>query len=472
MNLSAPRSLTTRLVLTAVALVTAVTLLIAGVTTLIMRDYLIGKLDQQVAGALGPRGDRDAPGMDRGRGDDLRCGPGPRNHTLVLPMSGSGGGVLDDNCDYETLSDKATERVRAVPTDGEAHTVDLGRQGSYRVVIASTPAGEDVALGLPMNDIDDTIGSLLLWSLLLSLFGVVGAGALGTALVRRQLRPLREVAATAHEVTAQDLSLGVPDLTARVPDRLTDPTTEVGQVGSALNTLLQHVDEALLARHASEQQVRQFVADASHELRTPLSTIQGYAELSRRSPDDASMLSGAMTKVETEAGRMAALVEDLLLLARLDAGRPLASAEVDLTHLLLEAVADARVVAPDHQWRLELPDEPVAVVGDELRLHQAITNLLNNARHHTPSGTTVTVALAAGDPTLITIHDNGPGLPETLRGQAFDRFSRGDDSRARTSGGAGLGLSIVSAIAAAHGGSARLDSRPGDTTFTITVPQK
>ena len=295
---------------------------------------------------------------------------------------------------------------------------------------------------------------------------------LGQLLVRRTLRPLREVAQVAHEVTALPLDTGSVGETVRVPDRLTDEGTEVGQVGASLNSLLGHVEGALDARHRSEQQVRQFLADASHELRTPLTTIHGYAELSRRTPDDPTALASALGKVETEAGRMSGLVEDMLLLARLDSGRPLAREEVDLTRLLLEAVADARVVAPEHRWRLDLPDEPLTLVGDESRLHQVITNLLNNARCHTPPGTTVTVRAGSDDRTLrVEVHDDGPGLPPELLDEAFDRFSRGDTSRTRASGGAGLGLSLVSAIAAAHRGTASVTSRPGDTTFTVTLPR-
>jgi two-component system OmpR family sensor kinase len=257
-----------------------------------------------------------------------------------------------------------------------------------------------------------------------------------------------------------------------VPTDLTDEQSEVGQVGAALNTLLDHIDEALAARHKSEQQVRQFVADASHELRTPLATIHGYAELSRRTPEDAEALLLALGKVETEADRMSDLVADLLLLARLDSGRPLAREDVDLTRLLLEAVADARVIAPGHKWQLALPDEPVTVVGDDARLHQVITNLLNNARSHTPAGTTVTVTARVQDEQVVVeVHDDGPGLPPELGDEVFDRFTRGDSSRTRASGGAGLGLSLVSAIAEAHHGTATVRSRPGDTTFTVTLPR-
>jgi two-component system OmpR family sensor kinase len=271
-----------------------------------------------------------------------------------------------------------------------------------------------------------------------------------------------------------------------VPEHLTDARTEVGQVGSALNTLLVHVESSLAQRHRSEQQVRQFVADASHELRTPLTTIAGYTELARRRPDDAGAVTTALGKVEEESARMTAMVEDLLLLARLDAGRPLARETVDLSRLLVEAVSDARVVAPDHRWRLQLPAESVEVTGDADRLHQVVSNLLANARKHTPAGTTVTVT---GTASGFSVHDDGPGFPPGLAATAFERFVRGDTSRTRTAdgaargtvaggtvaggtvaGGAGLGLSLVHAIVTAHGGSVALVSHPGSTTLTVLLP--
>jgi two-component system OmpR family sensor kinase len=293
----------------------------------------------------------------------------------------------------------------------------------------------------------------------------------GTLLVRRQLRPLREVAATAHEVSTMPLSSGAIGTTVRVPEKLTDEHTEVGQVGAALNTMLEHVEDALDERHRSETQIRQFVADASHELRTPLATIHGYAELSRRTTDDPTQLVRAMSKVESEADRMSSLVEDMLLLARLDAGRPLARDEVDLTRLVLETVGDARVVGPEHHWSLDLPDEPVLVPGDEQRLHQVVTNLTNNARRHTPPGTTVTVgARSDGDEVVLSVTDDGPGMPPDLVRTAFERFTRGDSSRTRESGGAGLGLSLVQAISSAHHGSVSVESQPGRTRFEVRLP--
>ena len=321
-----------------------------------------------------------------------------------------------------------------------------------------------VLAGLPTDDVDDAVGSLVRWELALGALAVLLAGVGGSLVVRRQLRPLSDVAATAHAVAEHPLDTGDVGVLARVPDHLTDPDTEVGQVGQALNTLLAHVESSLDARHRSEQQVRQFVADASHELRTPLTTIVGYTELARRRQDPEATAT-ALAKVEEEAARMTALVEDLLLLARLDSGRPLAQEPVDLTRLLLEAVADARVLAPDHRWHLELPEDavPIEVTGDEARLHQVVTNLLTNARKYTPAGTTVTVAVHADG---FEVRDDGPGFPPDLVPIAFERFSRGDASRHRE-GGIGLGLALVQAIVAAHGGTVTLTSEPGDTRVRV-----
>ncbi len=214
--------------------------------------------------------------------------------------------------------------------------------------------------------------------------------------------------------------------------------------------------------------MRQFVADASHELRTPLTTIAGYTELARTRPDDREATATALAKVEEESARMTELVEDLLLLARLDSGRPLEREPVDLVHLLLEAVSDAQVLAPAHHWRLDLPDDAIEVLGDEQRLHQVVTNLLTNARKYTPDGTTVTVSAR---PTGFTVRDDGPGFPPEILDVAFERFARGDAARHRVhgEGGVGLGLSLVRAIVAAHHGTVTLTSEPGDTRIDVTL---
>lgn len=462
-------SLTARLVLTAVALVAVVSLLIATVTTIAIHLSLNDRLDREVLGSLhranDDDGDHDVPAPPR---FDARNQP-PGTVIAFLGNRPSACVLTETQGECSTLPPADLTTLAAVPADGAVHGVRLSDAGSYRVTAVSGARGGTLVTGLPASSVDDTVSSLIWWELLLTLFGVLAAAGLGLLVVRRQLRPLREVAATAHAVAALPLASGEIDLAERVPDHLTDERTEVGQVGSALNTLLAHVESSLEARQRSEQQVRQFVADASHELRTPLATIAGYAELARRRPDEATVRT-ALDKVEEESGRMTSLVEDLLLLARLDAGRPLELAPVDLTRLLIEAVSDARVLAPGHQWRLDLPDpdlEAVEVLGDERGLHQVVTNLLTNARKHTPAGTTVTVrARSAG----FDVHDDGPGFPPALAGQAFERFARGDTSRTRgAAGGAGLGLALVQAIVTAHGGSVALETRPGDTRISVRL---
>nr|WP_218852057.1 HAMP domain-containing sensor histidine kinase [Nocardioides panaciterrulae] len=496
-------SLTSRLVVTAVVLVALVSVLIATVTTLALRASLLDRLDHDVQSSLGRFSDndhdRDNGGVPGPRPPDAGFqGPG----TLVarLRPAPSGCVVSEEHAACRTLSTTALTDLAALPADGRVHGVTLPGLGSYRVVLRQE-GGALIASGRPLSEVDATVAQLIWWEVLLTLLGVVAAAGAGLFVVRRQLRPLREVADTAHVVAELPLASGEIDLTERVPDHLTDERTEVGQVGAALNKLLVHVESSLEARHRSEQQVRQFVADASHELRTPLTTIAGYTELARRRPDDPSAVRTALGKVQEESGRMTALVEDLLLLARLDAGRPLEREPVDLSRLLVEAVSDARVVSPDHRWRLDLPgdadsadsavgagsagsaggtDGTVQVTGDTHGLHQVVTNLLTNARKYTPPGTVVTVsARATPSGGRFCVHDTGPGFPPELVEHAFERFARGDTARTRSLdgegadavvGGHGLGLSLVEAIVHAHGGTVRLDSRPGDTTITVDLP--
>ncbi len=472
-----PRTLSARLVVTAVALVAVVSLLIAAIATVAIRTSLMQRLDDDVLSSVQRVGDGD---RDRRRApiDPSNQGPGtliaavtPGTSTADASRNSAGVVLTEESGGQRQLSAEALHELGEVPVDGKVHGVQVSQAGDYRVTAVTAPDGRLLVTGLPTREVDKTIAALVGYEALLTLLGVLVAGAAGTLLVRRQLRPLTEVAATARSVAELPLASGAIDLTERVPAHLTDERTEVGQMGSALNTLLAHVETSLEARHRSEQQVRQFVADASHELRTPLATIHGYAELSRRTPDDPAALSTALAKVETEADRMGGLVEDLLLLARLDSGRPLERAEVDVTRMLLESVADARVLGPDHRWQLQLPDKPVTVTGDERRLHQVMTNLLGNARAHTPPGTTVTVSARSTDRgVLVEVHDDGPGLAAGLEDRVFERFTRGDSSRTRASGGAGLGLSMVAAIAQAHAGSASVRSTSGDTTFSVLLP--
>ena len=459
------RTLTARLVAVVVVLVAVSAVLIGTATALAMQHNLDQRLDSDVRDAArfaaGPRHpDRD--------GDDF--GPGQQFGSLeaYYPDSGqSWGSVLSEEEGEGLSASTALDETQLAALEGlsagrDPQTVDLPDLGSYRVLVTDVQGGTVVA-GLPRSEVRQTVERLVQLELLTGLLGVLAAAGVGTWVVRRQLAPLREVAATAHRVSELPLASGDIEIAERVPARLTDEGTEVGQVGSALNTMLDHVEASLATRHRSEQQVRQFVADASHELRTPLATIAGYTELARHRPET---VGTALDKVETESARMTALVEDLLLLARLDAGRPLERTQVDLSRLLLEAVDDARVVDRDRSWRLALPDEPITVTGDAARLHQVVTNLLTNARKYTPAGSTVTVT---GTPQGFTVHDDGPGFPPELAARAFERFVRGDAARTRA-GGAGLGLSMVRAIVEAHGGSVDLASAPGDTTITVRLP--
>ncbi|WP_373298243.1 sensor histidine kinase [Nakamurella endophytica] len=349
-------------------------------------------------------------------------------------------------------------------------TVDLGDFGSFRVV-ARAAGDETLVSALSLSEVSDT--QVRLAVIMAAVMGgalLAGGGAVFW-IVRRSVRPLERVAATARQVSTLQLARGEVDLSVRVPERDTDRRTEIGQVGAALNQMLGHVSSALESRHASETRVRQFVADASHELRTPLAAIRGYAELARRGEHDPGAVAHALRRVESESARMTTLVEDLLLLARLDSGRPLAGEEVDLTMLVVDRVSDARVAGPDHRWQLDLPDEPVTVVGDGARLHQVLANLLANARTHTPPGTTVVTGLrAVPDGVLLTVTDDGPGIPAELQPEIFNRFVRGDSSRSRAAGSTGLGLAIVAAVIAAHGGAVSVESRPGRTQARVWLP--
>ena len=469
-----PATLTGRLIVTAVALVAVVGLGVSAFATLTMRTCLTDRLDSQLHDSL----DRSTRELDRLPGGPrppasepfpVAVGQGEGTLTAVFIGSLRRGDLVGDG-EQETLSGDVLEALADLPADDVVRTVDLDRLGTYRVLAVRGDDGAVVVGGLPTADVDETLTSMLLWEGLLTLAGTLAAAGVARVLVRRQLRPLRDVAATAHEVSRLPLSSGAVVGTPRVPSDLTDPATEVGRVGDALNVLLDHVEDSLEARHQSEQQVRQFVADASHELRTPLATIAGYTELVHRSGEDPDVVRQALAKVETESTRMSSLVNDLLLLARLDSGRPLDRATVDLTQIVLEAVSDRRVVDPDRRWSIDLPDHAVEVAGDGDRLHQAVTNLLTNASRHTPEGTSVTTTLRRTDVGVtLAVRDDGPGIDPALLPHVFDRFARGDSSRTRASGGAGLGTSIVKAIVEAHGGRVSVRSRPGDTVFTLVL---
>jgi two-component system OmpR family sensor kinase len=373
---------------------------------------------------------------------------------------------------YCKLSGADRVGLSRLPVNRGPQTITLSAYGPYRVMATAGTDGVFVS-GLPLSSVNDTLGQVAVAEVIVFSVALLLTGLIGTAWVRVSLRPLRRVAATATRVTELPLGSGEVAMPERVPDA--NPATEVGQVGAAFNHMLGHVESALARRAASEARLRSFAADASHELRTPLAAIRGYAELARRHPGPVPPdIAHALSRVESESARMSVLVDELLLLAQLDAGRPLASRPVDLTRLAIDVTSDARAAAPQHRWQLELPDEPIMVRGDEHRLHQVLANLLSNAGRHTPAGTTVTVALAAlpapAGGVQVSVTDDGPGIPADLQPTLFERFVRGDSSRSRAAGSTGLGLAIVDAVTAAHRGSVGVTSAPGETRFTITLP--
>jgi two-component system, OmpR family, sensor kinase len=360
-----------------------------------------------------------------------------------------------------------------------------GGHGRWRVAVQPLDdgSGGSVVVAASLDGIDATTRQLRLIDLGVSLVVLAVLAGLGAAIVRASLRPLVEIEQTARAIAAGDL-------TRRVPDR--DPRTEVGRLGRALNTMLAQIESAFGARAASEasarrseDRMRRFVADASHELRTPLTTIRGFAELYRQGgARDPAELDRLMRRIEDQAARMGLLVEDLLLLARLDQQRPLDRRPVDLLALAAEAVNDARAVAPDRPIELVLGGEDgdrgseaaLVVLGDDQRLRQILANLVNNALAHTPAGSPVEVRVGAssldGRPgAAVEVVDHGPGLTPEQAERVFERFYRADPARSPADGGAGLGLSIVAALVAVHGGTVGVDSVPGrGARFRVVLP--
>ena len=336
---------------------------------------------------------------------------------------------------------------------------------AYRVQVLSIDnTGQQLIVAIPMHDAQETLQHLLTVELLVALVVLLSLGVLTWFVIKLGLRPLAEMEQTAGAIAAGDLSRRVD---------VVDEHTEVGRLGIALNEMLYKIEEAFHEREESEERLRRFVGDASHELRTPLTSIRGYAELFRRgAADRPEDLEKAMRRIEEEAGRMGVLVDDLLLLARLDQGRPLARDHVDLSRITIDAVDDARTVAPERTFDYT-PNGAVEVTGDEARLRQVLANLLQNAVRHTPTDTPVHVRVATeGDDAIIEVRDEGPGMGPEDAAHVFERFWRSDASRQRASGGTGLGLAIVAAIADAHGGRAEVQTAPGEgATFRVRVPR-
>jgi two-component system OmpR family sensor kinase len=471
-------SLRTRLLWAFLVPLVLVLAVVGVAATTALRQELIGQVDSRLAAAVDrsshAQGSGGQGGFD-GDGPDFLVTPGQGDGTLgALVHDGTmaEGAVIGARGGGIALTDAQARTVSAVPADGTYRTIDLGSLGNYRAVATTTDGGDVLVTGLPLGSTESALMRLGAVEVVAGLLGVLVAAVAAAVIIGRTLRPLRRVAATAGRVAELPLSTGEVRLRERVPEADTDVHTEVGRVGSALNRLLQHVEDSLAARHASETQVRQFVADASHELRTPVTSIRGYAELLRRRGDELPEdVASSLRRVESEAVRMSALVNDLLLLARLDAGRELTSETVDLTALVMDAVSDAHAAGPDHRWRVDVPPAAVLVPGDGDRLHQVLANLLANVRTHTPAGTTATTRLRVEDGyAVLQVVDDGPGIPPGLVESVFERFARGDSSRSRVAGSSGLGLAIVQAVATGHGGTVEATSEPGRTVVTVRLP--
>ena len=452
-----------RLRLTAIAVgLVGVSLLAAGVTAgQYLRSFLIDGLDAQL---------RTTAGSVYGSLDPARPGPPPPTYSLTdegfpddtwvtLVWPGRPSRTVTNDRDRDEVPSGVLRAPQGYTTVGAARVLSL----DARAVDRNAPAGARLVVSMPLEPVDRTLDRLRTVELIAGAVVVVISGALALILVRLGMRPLARIEATAAAIAAGDLSRRVEQ---------DDPRTEVGRLGRALNAMLAQIESAFAERRASEQRLRRFVGDASHELRTPLTSLRGYAELFRhgaaQKPDDLAL---AMSRIEAEAARMGVIVDDLLQLAQLDQGLPLSREPVDLGALVSDMVADLRTLHP--QWPADLAIEgDVVVRGDDPRLRQAVSNLLTNARAHTPAGTAIHVRVVRrGDEVVVEVADEGPGIDAEHLQRLFERFFRADPSRSRRSGGSGLGLSIVASIAEGHGGHAEVESEPGrGATFRIVLP--
>jgi two-component system OmpR family sensor kinase len=460
-----------RLLIVLVGIV-AVGLLVADVATYAsLRSYLFSQVDQQLRGEVVPVTEavvsqtqpfaRRAPGVI----------PPPGLWAQVRDQSGT---IIGNTEGYPYPPPNLPTQLPPSGSTGSALFDAAGRSGSttvsYRVLTESTVVqgiSYTAIVAIPLDNVHHTLGRLILVELFVSVAVLAGLGALSWWIVRRGLRPLDEMTTTAGAIAAGDLSRRVTS---------TDERTEVGQLGNALNIMLSGIEGAFAARAASEERLRRFLADASHELRTPLTSIRGYSELfdrgARDRPED---LATSMRHIREEANRMSTLVDDLLLLARLDHQRPITLDRVDLSSVLTAAVEAARVSAPGRDIGLEVPG-PVPVTGDADRLRQVVDNLIANAVQHTPEGSPIEVRVTSETATArLEISDHGPGIAVAEQAHIFEPFHRSDPTRARSTGGVGLGLTIVSAIAHAHRGTVGVVSDPsaGDgtgATFWVRIP--
>jgi len=479
-----PWTLQRKLIATVVSITSFILVLVAVATSAILAQVLESQLDAEVK-AERQSAEFIRPSIMLGQTAEeiLEQQQPPRpGYFLAVGTASSEptAAVVDQDGDVVALTRaQISDLDKSLSSQHGQFVVTIDGLGTYRIEGVPLGGNAFAIVGLSRANVSATLTRMLITIALLTVGGLILLTVATAWTIRAGLAPLRAVADTADRVSNLKLDHGDVSITERVPDPEADPRTEVGRVGAALNSLLDHVDESLTARQRNEERMRAFVADASHELRTPLASIRGYSELSLkalgrdRAAATIETTESSLERIQAQSLRMTSLVEDLLLLARLDEGQELVYGSVDLTRLAIDAVGDIRATAPDHEWVLELGDEPVTIAGDAGRMQQVATNLLANARTHTPAGTTVTVSvLRDGGDAVLRVHDDGPGVDPAIKDELFERFSRADRSRARQTGGTGLGLSIARAIVDAHGGSIHVQSVPGDTTFEVRVPAR
>jgi two-component system OmpR family sensor kinase len=465
------------LMLTLVGLGAAMTRVTAATLTAEIDDRLVTSVEraERLPGPWvdlrGPR-DRHDDGPDDERvGDAADFGPEVSGRNVALYVIGPGGQVLLDQPSGFASAPDPPPRLPPIPgplaSAMEGRIVTLPAvDGSlhYRVLLRPGPGGTTFVTAASLRPVEQAVQSLIRALVVVGLLALAAAAVASWWVIRHGLRPVDRMVETAAAIAAGDLSRRVPDA---------DPETELGRLGTALNEMLGQIEAGIQERVAGEARLRRFVADAAHELRTPLTSLRGYAELFRQGAlPTTEAVANAMSRIESEGGRMARLVDDLLLLARTDQGRPLEKEPVDLVRLAREAAGDFAAADPGRPLTSELAGAAV-VVGDPIRLRQAIDNLLANVRAHTPPGTPARVSVQRnGHWAEVTVADEGPGIPVQDQTRVFERFWRGDSARGRTSaGGAGLGLSIVDALVRAHGGTIAIDSAPGQgTAFTMRLP--
>ncbi|APF40696.1 sensor histidine kinase [Neomicrococcus aestuarii] len=475
-------ALRSRLVAALLVMLALVCLVIGFFTHTILRTTTLAQLDAELQDTSSRAVNfREGPDRSQTDDDDPLYAPGQASGTLTVRVSSTGlvesSGVLDVRSgERSSLTTDDVESLLSLSATNEPTESHLS-VGEYRVLATEDPHGGYLIVGLPTAAAEKTLRTLDTTMLVVAGSGLVVTGFIGSLIIRRSLRPLERVSTVATSVADSVTKLSSEKqhaaITERVDARDAQPGTEVGNVGWALNNLLDNVDQALTVRQRSEEQMRNFAADASHELRTPLAAVRGYSEFIRAtehlSPDGEKSLE----RVLSQSDRMSALVENLLLLARLDQGHKPQDEAVDVNILVAESVQDAQIAATDHRWRVELPQASVVVRGDRQQLTQVLSNLLSNARKHTPEGSEVTTSLRQSSDRRfaeLTVQDNGPGISPDFLPRIFTRFARADKARSGTDGTTGLGLPIVKAIVEAHGGTIVASSRPGRTEFLVRLP--